>query len=98
MKLVELEKTKLTLADLAKLAKTGTVILTRKGEPMAAVRDVSRSDWEAISLANNPRFQILIEKSRRSFQEQGGITLTALREELGLLQRKKNRRPKKSMK
>jgi hypothetical protein len=96
MKLVELEKSKLTVDELTKLAKRGPVILTRKGEPLAAVKDLSHSDWEAISLANNPRFQTLIEESRRSFQEEGGITLNDLRQELGLTPEKNHRRRKKS--
>lgn len=98
MKLVELEKSKLTLAELAKMAKTGPVILTRKGQPLAAVKDLSHSDWEAISLANNPRFQKLIEESRRSFQEEGGIKLNDLRQELGLPPEKSSRRRKKNLK
>jgi hypothetical protein len=96
MKLIELEKSKLTINELAKLAKDGPVILTRKGQPLAAVKDLSHSDWEAISLANNSRFQKLIEASRRSFQEKGGISLNDLREELGLPPDKSPRRRKKN--
>jgi hypothetical protein len=62
MKVIELEKTKLTIAELAKMAKAGPVVLTRNGKPMAAVKDLSGCDWEAILLANNPKFQALIEE------------------------------------
>jgi hypothetical protein len=58
--------------------------LTRDGQPLVAVRDVSSSDWEAAALAHNPQFAALIERSRRSFRESGGISLEQLRRELDL--------------
>jgi hypothetical protein len=84
MKLVPVEKTDLTVREIAQLAKEGPVILTQKGKPLAAVKDLSGADWESISLANNPRFAALIEESRRSFREEGGIGIDELRQELGL--------------
>jgi hypothetical protein len=84
MKVVPVEKTDLTVGELAQLAKEGPVILTRKGKPLAAVRDLSGADWESVSLANNPQFAALIEESRRSFREEGGIGIEELRKELGL--------------
>jgi hypothetical protein len=73
-----------TLPEVADLARSGTVILTRNGKPLAAVKDLSHSDWESVALANNPRFRELIEESRRSYREEGGISLEDLRKDLGL--------------
>ena len=84
MKVLPLEETTLTVPDLAELVKEGPVILTRNGQPCVTVKDVSGSDWESISLASNPRFMALIEESRRSYREKGGIRLDDLRRELGL--------------
>jgi PHD/YefM family antitoxin component YafN of YafNO toxin-antitoxin module len=84
VKTVPLEETTLTLPELAEMAKEGPVILTRNGQPLVAVSDVSGSDWESISLAQNPRFAALIEESRRSYRDSGGIRLDDLRQELGL--------------
>ncbi len=84
MNRIELEETDLTLPDLAKMLKTGTVILMRKGKPLAAVKALAGKDWEPISLANNPRFLDLVEESGRSYREQGGLSLEAIRKELGL--------------
>ncbi len=84
MKVVPLEKTTLTLPDVADLAREGPVILTRQGEPVAAIQDLSESDWESVALANNPRFLALIEESRRSYREEGGISIEQVRSELGL--------------
>ena len=49
------------------------------------------SDWESVSLANNARFRELMEESRRSYREQGGISLEDLTMELGLKVKKQKR-------
>ena|ERR1051326_1296518 len=95
MQVLSLEETDLSLCAVAELAKQGTVILTRKGKPFAAIKDLSGFDWESVSLANNPRFLDLIEESRRSYREHGGISLEELRQDLGL---KPPRRPAKRKK
>jgi len=84
VKVVSLENANLTLPEVAELAKDGPVILTRNGKPLAAVKDLSGSDWESVALANNPQFLALIEESRRSYREKGGIGLDELCLELGL--------------
>jgi len=84
MKVIPLEETSLTVPELADLVKEGPVILTRNGQPLISVRDVSGSDWESVSLASNPQFMALIDESRRSYREEGGIGLDDLRRELGL--------------
>ncbi len=84
MKVVPIEGTTMTVADLAKLAKDEAVILTREGQPLVAVRDLTGCDWESAALASNPRFAAIIEDSRRSLREQGGIGIEQLRRDLGL--------------
>jgi hypothetical protein len=84
MKVVPLEGTTMTLPELVELAKKEAVILTRDGQPLVAVKDVSGSDWESTSLANNPRFRAILATSRRSYHEEGGIGLEELRRELRL--------------
>lgn len=84
MKVISVEESKLTASALADMAKGETVILTRNGRPIAAVKNVSGSDWESLSLASNPQFMSLIEESHRAHHEQGGIGLAELRRELGL--------------
>jgi len=95
MNVIPLEKNDFTLSELVDLARSGPVILTRKGKPLTAVKDLSDTDWESLSLANNPRFRELIEESRRSYREEGGISLEDLRKELGLKARKRSRPRKK---
>jgi hypothetical protein len=95
MKALPLEKTKLTVAELAELVKQGPVILTCKGKPAVSVTDVTGEDWECIALANNPRFIEIIEASRRSYREHGGITHEELGKKLGLLPAKPRRSRKR---
>ena len=84
MKLVSMDKTDLTATQLARLAKKETVVLIRKGKPVAAVTGLSRDDWESMALANDPDFLALLEESWRSYQEQGGIPSAEVRQRLGL--------------
>jgi hypothetical protein len=84
MKVVPIEGTTMTVAELVELARAEAVVLTRDGQPLATVRDASGSDWESASLSNNPRFAAIIERSRQSYREAGGISLDQIRREFGL--------------
>lgn len=84
MKVVPLEETTLTVPELVELATHEAVILTRGGQPLVSVRELSGSDWESASLAHNPQFVALIERSRQSYRDKGGIGLDQLRRELDL--------------
>src|SRR2546425_5884377 len=95
MKVIPLEHAKLTLPEVAELAKDGPVILTRNGKPLAAVKDLSGTDWESVALANHPQFLALIEESRRSYQQEGGISLDDLCLELGLKRKPTSRQKRK---
>jgi hypothetical protein len=97
MKVVALEKTTMTVTELVELVKEGPVVLTRDGQPVISVKDLSSSDWESVSLASNPQFMALIEESRRSYRESGGISLQDFRREAGLegaARRRSSRNPK----
>ena len=54
MTVVPLEQITLTMAGLAELVEQGPIILTRDGQPLLVVKDVSGSDWKSVSLASNP--------------------------------------------
>lgn len=96
MKLVPVETSNLTLPHLAKMAKHGPVILTRKGKPLVAAKDLAGWDWESVSLANNPRFIQIIERSRRSYRESGGIGIDDVRKKLGLKRFQRRRATRRS--
>ncbi len=82
MKAIPLESSELTVSDLEVLVRQGPVVLTRGGLPLMTVSDATGSDWEAVSLRSSPRLFSLIEESRRSYRETGGIALDDIRREL----------------
>ncbi|HAG85260.1 MAG TPA: hypothetical protein DCL61_29970 [Cyanobacteria bacterium UBA12227] len=51
------------------------LILTRNGQPIAALFPVEDIDMETLSLSLNPKFISLIEESRKSQEEEGRIFL-----------------------
>jgi hypothetical protein len=63
MKVVALKKTTMTVAG---LAKEGPVVLTRAGHPVVAVRDLSGSDWESVSLASRAETGTQLESRSRT--------------------------------
>jgi hypothetical protein len=84
MKTVAMENSTLTAEELVDLAEHEPVILTRNGEPLVSIKNVSGSDWETVSLSNHPEFTAMIEASRRSYRENGGSSLEQVRKEFGL--------------
>jgi 23S rRNA (adenine2503-C2)-methyltransferase len=57
---------------------------TLAGEVVASLREVPGNALESTSLPHNPPFMTLIEASRRSYRDQGGVPLDDLRREFGL--------------
>jgi PHD/YefM family antitoxin component YafN of YafNO toxin-antitoxin module len=51
------------------------VILTRNGQPIAALFSLDDIDLETLSLSLNPKFIKIIEQSRQSQKEEGRIFL-----------------------
>jgi hypothetical protein len=96
MKVISLEETALTLPEAAELAKADMAILMRKGKPLAAIKHLSASDWEALAVSRNPKFQALIAEARHSYQEEGGVRLEDLRKQLNLSGKTKSRPRKKN--
>lgn len=84
MKVVPLEGTTMTVPELVELARGEAVILTRGGQPWVSVRELAGADWELTSLTHDPRFAAIIERSRHSYRDEGGIGIDALRRELDL--------------
>lgn len=51
------------------------LILTRNGQPVAALFPVEDVDMETLSISMNPKFITIIEQSRKSQKEEGRIFL-----------------------
>jgi prevent-host-death family protein len=62
------------LSAYLKDSQEGPVIVTRNGKAVAVLLAVTDEDeLERLVLAYSPRFQALLEKSRRQIEETGGI-------------------------
>ncbi len=62
-------------AYLEQCEKEGPVVITRNGRPVAILlAPVDEDDLEGLLLARSPRFQALLEKSRRTIRSGKGLT------------------------
>lgn len=90
MRLMELEKATGSLVRYARGARKEPIILTTHGKPVMALLFIGNVDWETLSLSTNPEFLEIIEESRKSLSEKGGISEGEMRRRLGLKPAKRN--------
>ena len=91
MKRMELEQATGSLAQYARGVRKEPIILTTHGKPTAALLFIGNVDWETMSLSANPDFLEIIQESRKSLREQGGLSEEELRKRLGLKPKKRTR-------
>ncbi len=84
MKVIEKADATGSLADYASEIEKGTVIVTNQGQPVAALVAIANTDLETASLATNPQFLDLIERSRARVRAEGGISSDEMRRRLAL--------------
>jgi prevent-host-death family protein len=80
------------LFDYARNARKGTVVVTRRGKPLAAVVAVDPEDWEDWVVAHDPGFIALMERSEARYRAEGGLTSDQVRAQLGIKQASRRRR------
>src|SRR5437764_7268264 len=74
MKIASVADVKSRLSAYLKESEQGPVIITRNGKAVAVLVAVTDEDeLERLVLAHSPRFQALLDKSRRQIEETGGI-------------------------
>lgn len=74
MKIASVADVKARLSAYLKESQQGPVIVTRNGKAVAVLLAVTDEDeLERLVLAHSPRFQALLDKSRRQIEETGGI-------------------------
>src|ERR1700675_4206965 len=74
MKIVPVADVKARLSAYLKESQEGPIIITRNGKPVAVLLAVTDEDeLERLVLAHSPKFQALLDKSRRQIEETGGI-------------------------
>ena len=74
MKITSVADLKARLSAYLKESQKGPVVVTRNGKAVAVLLAVTdEEELERLVLAHSPRFQALLDKSRRQIEETGGI-------------------------
>ena len=74
MKIASVADVKARLSAYLKESREGPVVVTRYGKAVAVLLAVTDDDeLERLVLAHSPKFQALLDKSRRQIEETGGI-------------------------
>lgn len=74
MKIASVADVKARLSAYLKESEAGPVIVTRNGKAVAVLLAVTDEDeLERLILAHSPKFQAMLDKSRRQIEETGGI-------------------------
>jgi len=74
MKIASVADVKARLSAYLKESEAGPIVVTRNGKAVAVLLAVTDDDeLERLVLAHSPKFQAILEKSRRQIEETGGI-------------------------
>lgn len=74
MKIASIADIKTHLSAYLKESEQGPVVVTRNGKAVAVLLSVADDDeLERLVLAHSPKFQALLDKSRKQIKETGGI-------------------------
>lgn len=96
MKIASVADVKARFSAYLKESQEGPVVVTRNGKPVAVLVAVTDEDeLERLVLAHSPKFQALLDKSRRQIEQTGGIPHDAFWREVGAESRKKAEKAKR---
>jgi PHD/YefM family antitoxin component YafN of YafNO toxin-antitoxin module len=87
VKTIELTDASKSLAEYALEALAEPVTVTHEGRPLVVLYSAVGADKESIALSTNKRFLEIIDESRRSYREKGGIPAAEIRRRLEELDR-----------
>src|SRR5438876_5397465 len=74
MKIASVANVKARLSAYLKESQNGPVVVTRNGKAVAVLLAVTDDEeLERLVLAHSPKFQALLDRSRRQIEETGGI-------------------------
>ena len=77
---LELTEATQSLAEYAQQVDDGVIIVTRNGQPIAAVVALPNTDAETVALSQSPQFLAIIERSRARQAQAGGISSADMRQ------------------
>lgn len=91
MKTVEMSEATASLSEYARRARKETVIVTRRGKPVAALMPVDvNTDLENLVVTTHPKFQAIMDRSEARYRAEGGLSTEQVRAQLAA--RRKTRR------
>jgi prevent-host-death family protein len=97
MKIASVADVKARLSAYLKDSLEGPVVVTRNGKAVAVLLAVTDDDeLERLVLAHSPKFQALLDRSRRRIEQTGGIPHDVFWREVEAEGRKKAERTKRS--
>ena len=83
MKTVEMAEATASLSDYARKARKETLIVTRRGKPVAALMPVdARTDLENLVVTTHPTFRTILERSEARYKTEGGLSTKQVRARL----------------
>jgi prevent-host-death family protein len=83
VKTVEMAEATASLSDYARKARKETLIVTRRGKPVAALMPVdSSTDLENLIVTTHPTFQAIMERSEVRYKTEGGLSTKQVRARL----------------
>ncbi len=83
MKTVELADATASLSDYARKARKETLIVTRRGKPVAALMPVdAHTDLESLVVTTHPTFQAIMGRSEARYKAEGGFSTERVRARL----------------
>ncbi len=77
---LELTEATQSLAEYAQQVDDGVIIVTRNGQPIAAVVALPNTDAKTVALSQSPQFLAIIERSRARQAQEGGISSADMRQ------------------
>ncbi len=88
MKTVEMAEATASLSEYAQQARKEAVIVTVHGKPVVALTPLRNTDWENLTVSNDPKFQELMQRSRATCKPGSGISSNEMRRRLGIKPKK----------
>jgi antitoxin (DNA-binding transcriptional repressor) of toxin-antitoxin stability system len=83
MKAIELSEVS-ALAPYVKSGRRGPLLLTDQGRVVATIVPADEHDAESMLLSINPKFNAILERSRRRLEDEGGLSSDEVRKQLDL--------------
>jgi hypothetical protein len=79
MKKIELTEATKPLAEYVKEMDGMSIMIMYKGVALAALVPMENADYESVTLSTDPEFIAILERSRKSLREEGGIPAEEVR-------------------